>query len=100
MCLSGADAVRWELGSESAKRRIDAGSVSVMSPTGPPQVSVEGPVDVLQVLVEPELVEDAARQNRAHIVSRFDSPQDHLRKQLMQALVAATRDGPDDTLLL
>ena len=100
MCLSGADAVRWELEGKSAKRRIEAGSVSIMSPTGPPQVSVDGPVDVLQVLVEPELVADITGHGGVHIVSHFDSPQDHLRKQLMQAFVAATRDGPDDTLLL
>ena len=100
MCLSGADAVRWQLEGESARRRIEAGSVSVMSPTGPPQVMVQGPVDVFQVLVEPELVADAAEQNGVQIVSRFDSPQVYLQKQLMQALVAATRDGPDDELLL
>ena len=100
MCLSGTQTVKWELRGRSAKRRIDAGSVSVMSPSEPPRVTIQGDVDVFQVLLDPALIKDATFQSDPRIRSLFDSPQDRFRRPVLQALVAATRDEPDDRLLL
>ena len=100
MCLSGAPDVRWDAEGESAKRRIDAGSVSVMSPSEPPRVMIQGGVDVFQVLLHPALIKDAAEQGELRMGSLFDVPQDRFRRPVLQAFVAATRNGPDDRLLL
>ena len=100
MCLSGAQTVQWDLKGESAKRQIDPGSISVMSPSEPPGVMIQGYVDVVQVLLSPALIEDAADQNGIRMGSFFDSQRDQFRRPMLQALVAASRNEPDDGLYL
>ncbi len=100
LCLSGTQAVQWDLRGRSATRRIEAGSISVMSPSEPPRVTIQGDVDVFQVLLDPALIKDATGLRDPRIGSLFDSPQDRFRRPVLQALVAATRDEPDDGLLL
>ena len=99
MCLSGAQTVRWDLAGGSAKRRIVAGSVSVMSPSEPPRVTIQGDVDLFQVLLDPVFIKDVANRSDLRIGSLFDSSHDRFRRPVLQALVAASRDDPDDRLL-
>ena len=100
MCLSGAQTVRWDLEGASTKRRIDAGSVSVMSPNEPPGIMIQGYVDVVQVLLTPAFIMDAADHAGNRMRSSFDTPRHEFRQPMLQALLAASRDEPDDGLYL
>ena len=100
MCLSGAQTVRWDLEGVSAKRRIDAGSISVMSPSEQPGIMLQGYVDVVQVLLTPAFIMGAADHAGNRMRSSFDTPRHEFRRPMLQALVAASRDEPDDGLYL
>ena len=100
MCLFGAQTVRWDLEGAYAKRRIDAGSISVMSPSEPPGVMIQGYVDVVQVLLTPAFIMDAAGHAGTRMRSSFDTPRHEFRRPMLQALVAASRHEPDDRLYL